>query len=369
MACITLPDGTRTQKSTGTTDRELAQKIADEWEQTAREAKRGKFNEARYRHVTNDILRRANQDTIHSDTVEVYLRDWLKSKENEGTKARYTHMVDLFLAHLGQKGQSYLDSISHKDILEFIKTRQGLAPRTILIDIQSLNIPFSLAKRLHFIQDNPVEKALAINPISRAKSMVKAPFTLKQVTSILQAAKGEWRTVILFGFYTGARFTDCARMQWDNVKLTDKLVDYVARKTDNRTEDEHILVPLAPQLEAHLLELPSSDNIKAYITPELATKKTRGRNGLSESFKRIMVSAGVDPQEVKGKGKRKFSRLSFHSLRHTCNSLLAEAGVDQETRMKAIGWKSKDINDGYTHLSSKIRDAMNKLPSIIPSKP
>jgi integrase len=367
IACFTLPDGRRTNKSTGTTDKKLAQKLADEWEQASKEASKGQFNEARARKVLNDILRRAGEDTIHSDTVEVYLRDWLKGKDNEGTNERYTHSVDLFLASLGQKAQSYLSSVSHKDVLKFIKTRQdaGLAPKTILIDVKSLNIAFNLAKKLHIIQDNPVEKALALNPI-KGKSMEKGAFTPEQVASILQAATGEWRTVILFGFFTGARLSDCAQMKWENVNLTEKLVDYVAGKTGNRTEQkQHTVLPLAPQLEAHLLELPSSDNPHSYITPELATKETRGRNGLSESFKAIMLKAGVDTIEVQGKGKRKFNRLTFHSLRHACNSLLANAGVDQETRMAIIGQKTKAINTGYTHLDlQKLRGAMDKLPKL-----
>ena len=118
-----------------------------------------------------------------------------------------------------------------------------------------------------------------------------------------------------------------------------------------------------------LLELPSSDNPDSYIMPDLATKVTKGRNGLSETFKRIMVAAGVDPQEVQGKGKKKFSKLSFHSLRHGCNSMLADAGVPQETRMKLVGWKSKDINDGYTHIErDRLREALAKLPPLIPQK-
>jgi integrase len=56
---------------------------------------------------------------------------------------------------------------------------------------------------------------------------------------------------------------------------------------------------------------------------------------LSESFKRIVIKAGIDPMVVAGKGTRKFTKRTFHSLRHSFNSLLANVGVAEEIRMKS----------------------------------
>jgi integrase len=354
------------QRTTGTTDRKLAQKIADGYEETARLEKSGLLNEGRVRKIFNGILERAGQDKIHSEPTENYLRDWLKGKDNEGTNERYSHTVDLFLEVIGEKkSKGYLSDISHNDVLKFIESRQGNAPATIRIDVKSLNIAFKLAKDLGFTEHNPVAKALAMKPITGG-SMERVSFTIEQVKAIVAKTEGEWKTIILFGYFTGARITDCARMKWSNIDFAKKLLRFVAKKTGHKNDDVEVhTMPLAPELETHLLSIPSADDADTFITPELAAKDTRGRNGLSETFKRIMVAAGVDPQIVKGKGKKNFSRLSFHSLRHTCNSFLANAGVDQETRMKTIGWKSKDINDGYTHIENQtMRNALAKLPPL-----
>jgi hypothetical protein len=67
-----------------------------------------------------------------------------------------------------------------------------------------------------------------------------------------------------------------------------------------------------------------------------------------------------------GKGKIHFNRLSFHSLRHSFNSTMAEAGVSQETRMKLTGHFSFLMNDRYTHTSLKpLEDAVSKMPSLL----
>jgi integrase len=86
---------------------------------------------------------------------------------------------------------------------------------------------------------------------------------------------------------------------------------------------------------------------------------------LSESFVRIVKRAQINPQNVQGKGKQKFNRLTFHSLRHSFNSTLANAGVHQEIRMKLTGHSSVGMNDRYTHHALKpLEAAIDLLPSF-----
>lgn len=66
---------------------------------------------------------------------------------------------------------------------------------------------------------------------------------------------------------------------------------------------------------------------------------------------------------VQGKGVRKFSRRIFHSLRHSFNSAMANAGVSDEIRMKLTGHASKKMNERYTHLQmATLKNAMAALP-------
>jgi integrase len=70
------------------------------------------------------------------------------------------------------------------------------------------------------------------------------------------------------------------------------------------------------------------------------------------AFKRIMERAGIDAgviRERKGAAGRSVSALSFHSLRHSFNSALANAEVPQELRQKLTGHASADMNTVYTH--------------------
>jgi hypothetical protein len=70
IACFTLPDGRRPNRSTGTHDRRQAQRIAAQYEDAAREARQGRFIEARARKAIADIFALANPDKLASSTIE-----------------------------------------------------------------------------------------------------------------------------------------------------------------------------------------------------------------------------------------------------------------------------------------------------------
>lgn len=364
---ITMPDGTRTSRSTGTDDKKLAQIVATSFAEATRKAKKGQFVEKDARGTLNAILARANEDTMSGDTVASFLREWVGGKTNEGTNERYSHVVDVFLKHLGSKSNALLSKISHKDAGGFIKHRksEGLASKTLSVEAKVLSSVFSLARKIGLIESNPFEKALALWPI-KVTSSTRLAFSPEQVSQILKAAKGEWKTVILFGYFTGARLEDCASMQWSNVVFDTNVIDYIETKKGKR-----VVVPISAQFEEHLHFIASTDSTNPSITPSLAKKTSGGKSGLSEAFKKIMVAAGVDPQTEQGQGTRKFSKLSFHSLRHTTNTLLANNGIDQETRMALIGQTTKAVNTDYTHLNLKtLRAAVEKLPKLnIPANP
>jgi integrase len=84
---------------------------------------------------------------------------------------------------------------------------------------------------------------------------------------------------------------------------------------------------------------------------------------LSEVFNRIVKRAGIDSMTIQGKGVRKLNKLTLHSLRHSFNSELANAGVAEEVRMKLTGHSSKDMNARYTHLQvAMLKNAVTSLP-------
>jgi integrase len=149
-------------------------------------------------------------------------------------------------------------------------------------------------------------------------------------------------------------------MKWDGVDLTAETLTYTQAKTGAK-----VTVPLHPDLVARLNKLAGTDKPDVFIMPLLAARRTSGRRGLSETFKKIMRKAGVDSQTVKGKGNQMFSKRSFHALRHSFTSALANQNVASELRMKLTGHSTEGEHKKYTHHEmDNLRAAVKKIPSL-----
>src|SRR5689334_13308800 len=85
IACFALPNGRRTQRSTGTKDRELAMRIAFKFEDAARLAKDHRLVESAARRTIGDIYELANGNRLASSTVCDFFQNWLNSKELESS--------------------------------------------------------------------------------------------------------------------------------------------------------------------------------------------------------------------------------------------------------------------------------------------
>jgi integrase len=186
--------------------------------------------------------------------------------------------------------------------------------------------PFRAAKNKGLIQIDPVAGLKAV----RGDSAEKHIFTAEQAQRLIDAATGDWKGMVIAGFYTGARLSDLANLTWGNVDLFDRTITFTQKKTGAK-----IKIPIAEDLHSYLMTLPLKDS--APVFPTLYGKSSAGKSGLSMAFGRLMERAGVEQGTIRERGDgvgRKVSARSFHSLRHSFNTVLVNAGVPQELRMK-----------------------------------
>jgi integrase len=172
-------------------------------------------------------------------------------------------------------------------------------------------------------------------------------------------APPDWKTAILVAYYVGPRLGDVVSLRWDQVDLVAGVIFYTQGKTDKEVE-----VPLHPDLEEHLLAI-AGDNPRGFLCPTLAGQRISGGKGLSLQFAALMAKAGIDQRRIQSSRNRKFSRLSFHSLRHSFSSALANAGISADVRMKLTGHKSLDVHRRYTHVEMEpLKHAIAALPRL-----
>jgi integrase len=312
-------------------------------------------------------VERAGGEPLNFRSLNEFCQEWLESKATnkaESTIIRYKKVISDFLDYLGEKKASLsIASITPRDVQSFRdrEVRVGKSEQTANLSLKTIRSLFIAAHRHGLITTNP---AMAVETFD-AEQQQRECFTIPQVQQILSVAGEEWRTAILFGYYLGARIGDCARMRWSNVDLEKKEIRYTPQKTKRGKE---LIIPMMPELEAQLLGLPSSDKAEDFLCPHLALKTSGGNHGLSFSFKRIMIEAGIlqEHQEKKPGEGRRFNPLGFHSLRHTHVSELANSDVPAEVRQKISGHKSSRVHERYTHIETETkRKAMKKMRGVV----
>ena len=364
VACYTDGDGRQLKRSTKTADRNEALRIALEIEGVEQRARRPGMVTGNFRKIVDEVAQKVTGESISVPTTVAYLQDWLNSARLRiagPTFARYEGTVEQFLLTLGSRGTHPVTSITPKEIEDFMnaRLRTGLAPKTVIVDLKTLSTAFRRAEAYSIIPKNPVDAVRKPKEVSSEREV----FSLEEVQKLLDAAPDrEWQTLILFGFFVGARLADCAHMKWDNVDTEKGAIIYVQRKTGKR-----VCVPMHLHVLEHLTAI-SRFGTKGHLCPSLLAKVPGGRNGLSGMFRKIMDKAGLDAGVSEGKGIRKFSARSFHSLRHSFSSILANQGVAEELRMRLTGHSSSEVHKKYTHLQmDPLKRAVASIPTF--SKP
>ena len=356
----------RLKRSTKTTNRKLAQKLADEWEQLEKLAGKGRLTESQCRKVIAQMYERTVGEPLHFKTAHEYLIEWVETKKNE-TELRaflkYKQIINEFLAHIGKKADRLLREITPTDIRSWRDAlkRKGLAVPTVNHAVKILRMPFIAAHKAGYIEINPTENA--VKPLrDEAGDIEKDVFTPGQIAALIEAAQSEdWKRAILCGYYTGLRLRDVTNLEWSVLDLDKRSITVRTRKTGKK-----VTIPVHPEFAAWLAGQTRGVG-KAPVFPTLAGKSGGGKSGLSMAFKRIMERAEIKGRllrQANGAGRSQ-SSLSFHSLRHSFNSAMANAGVAPEVRQKLTGHASAKMNAQYTHHQLEaLREAVAVIPRI-----
>jgi integrase len=367
-------DGSRCFKSTKTSDRRQATRICTEWESAALRARKKTLTTAQVRSVFNEILEQSGDEPLESLTIGEWMAEWLATKKSShapSTWERYRKPVEDFIAHLGSRAALPLRAATSKDIRKFRDEQRGAgrAAATVNFSHKALASAFEAAKRQAYIEANPCH-AVDYLPTHEEK-VEKGIFNAKEVSALLRAANSrDWQGVILVGYYTGLRLSDCLSLTWASVDLQARVLKVTPKKTVRR--GVKLEIPMSLDLEEFLIAHPVGKRDTDPVFPSLAKLSAGGNRGGSRLFQRIMKDAGLESGSLRGaagEAGRAVAERSFHSLRHSYITALSSAGVAVEIRQKLVGHSSAEQNLHYTHAElATLRTAVESLPRISKAK-
>lgn len=363
-------DGKRYLRSTKETNKNRALETAITWERLAR----GNPNEAHFRKVAADIYQTMAGKPLHFHSCGGWLASWLKSTKNSvaaGTYDKYSSTIEDFRSFLGKADEGPLAAVSPTEITAYRDELQkrGLAATTINVNVgRTINGAFEAARKLGYITVNP---CAAVKPVrDNVRGAKKDIFRPEQIDALLEAAKDtSWEGMILCGLATGLRLGDIARLEWGQFDLRAGVLKLTAQKTGGTQT-----IPLHDNFQAWLKNQTRGIG-KAPVFPDLHGKKSGGCSGLSATFKKLMETAGVlgtivrrgvgDRSNIEGnkaRTGRQTSSLTFHSLRHTATSQMANAGIEADQRKAITGHSDDRVHDRYTHYEMEtLKQAVKKI--------
>ena len=363
-ACFRDLAGKQRRVSTKTTNRKTARRLAEEYETAV-----GTKRTLRQAQVVLDRLHEEiSGQTVQRKTLRAYCQEWLTTKGPETapqTHAFYRISSAKFIAFLGERADIPLSELTKSDIVAYRNSlAKTLSPKSTNDNLKVVRMLFKAAERDELLTQNPAQ---FVNTVRQRATQDKRPFTLAEIQAVLSVADPEWQSLIRFGFYTGQRLGDLARLRWSNIDLARGEIRFITAKTGRR-----MIIPLSEGLHTHIASLAPSDQADAVIhLRAFAILEAHGNASmLSRQFGELLASAGLrasGTHQSTGKtrsSRRNLNALSFHSLRRTATTLLHEAGIAGAVAQALIGHDSEAIHEHYVNVG---REALQKAAAVFPS--
>lgn len=309
----------------------------------------------------NDALRKKDLGIPTIDakvTVKKYLSEWLETiAKQRVSETTYTGYVAELARVQNRLGTLRLSQLRAEDIQKFYSTLTPSVARHVHAPLKSALSQAVKSRLIHFNPCDAVEK-----PRHRAREMKSLT---KDEAARLVAVQDRYSVLFAFLLATGARPSEALGLKWADVDL-DKATITIQRTlqwhagkgkghyfSEPKTKRSRRSVPLPVGLVRQLREHRKTQAealLKLGIRSELVFTNSEGspilrRNLARRHFKPALITAGLPAD------------FSLYGLRHTCASLLLQAGVHPKVVSERLGHSSTTLTmDVYSHVAPGMQE-------------
>ncbi len=325
-------DGKLYQRSTGLTDKRIAQKIYD--------AVKGKIAIGNW--IPEAIEDEKKQYTF-SDLVERYadyapgrVRSWersLKPVVGQLTKEFGDMYLDDITTHAVEAYQSQL-------------IRRGLAVATVNKHMTILKMLIAKAVDWEMTKESILKNIRKVKALKGANRRLRY-LSIDECQSLIKACEPHLAPIVIAAVNTGMRKGEILALKWNNIDLVHGFILLDKTKNGERRE-----IPINQTLRETLQGVTRRLDI-SYVFYDSATGKPF--HDIKRSFNTACRRAEI----------RDFH---FHDLRHTFASHLVMAGIDLTTVKELLGHKDIKMTLRYAHLASSHKvEALRKFDDLLTS--
>lgn len=238
-------------------------------------------------------------------------------------------------------GESLAEYRKAKDRMEE-HTIPGASGATLNRDLTLASALFRWAIRAGYCDENPVSRVERFNERGRARETY---LTAEESNALIEACSPVLRPFVLTALHTGMRRGELLALRWRAVDLKRRelLVEPESEKAGRGR-----VIPLTETLYGELASLKALRPLPALDGSDHVFVFADGAPLRVHSLRRLWEST-VDRCDAIALAKRQ--RLSLHSLRHTCASLMVGAGVQLFDVAKILGHSTLSVTMRYAHFA------------------
>jgi integrase len=240
--------------------------------------------------------------------------------------------------------------------LERIRHRMlkaGRAARTAHYAMAVIRMVINVAiKTGYFVGTNPVADVRRMkfdNRRTRFLSHEEADALLGELTKRSPTV----HNMAVLALHAGFRLGELYNLRWSDIDVTHSLITVRDTKS-GRTRS----IPMSGRVRQLFISADGGDASRL-VFPDKEGRQRKGN--ISNSFDRAVDALGFN----EGITDRR-QRVTFHTLRHTCASWLAMAGVELYTIKEILGHQTIQMTERYSHLCpSRLKAAVATMESAI----
>lgn len=323
---------------------------------------------------------------------EEYVKGWLESYQgrttrglDEGTRDSYRRVMELHAIPFFSGWR--LADVEQKDVRQFVSYLQGLglAPSSVRRYVATLKAMFATAVEDGDLPSGNPTLGVRINARRDASHEDEADpakaMTREQLARLLAAVPNQWRLLFELLSHTGLRISEALGLDWEDLVLGDRPRLRVRRQYYRGRLKRYL------KSNAGRRELPLSPGMARKLWSARPTHAsgpmfaTRNGTRLQDRNVRRVLDRVTHPREHKRTGQHEIvpapagpdlDWVGFHTFRHTCASLLLEAGKNIRQVAAWLGHEDPAFTlRTYTHLlDSGLGDAafLDELAYAIPGQ-
>lgn len=305
-----------------------------------------------------------------SDWMDQWLNQYrvnIEATTRSGYKDKIKNQIN---PHLGKLQLKALTANTIQNWVNKLHKEQGLSPKTIRNAFLILHAAMEKAVVIKMITTNPCVGV----ELPKNQKYVAQIYTKQEIVQLLDLAKDtDMYIPLLLVCYVGFRRGELLALKWEHIDFDKGIIHLQS----NTVIAEGKVKTKAPKSAAGTRDITIGSNILAELRKARAqynSNKLSMGAGFTDSGLVVCQPNGKPfrPESMTQKWERfvekhGLKKIRFHDLRHSCTTMMIEAGVDMKTVQTRIGHANITTTmNTYAHCTPAMdQSAADKLDNIL----